>query len=389
MEKIYLDNSATTALCEEAKEAMISAMESFGNPSSLHYEGLKANKLLCESRQKVLSALCVKDPKDGELIFTSCGTEADNIAVFGSVYAKKRRAANRIITTNSEHPAIENAMKKLEEDGFEVIRLSTRDGVIDLEEFKNVMNDSVLLVSIMMVNNETGAYYDVKRLFKYAKSVKPDVITHCDAVQGFMKVKFSPKEIYADLLTVSAHKIHGPKGVGALYVSSDILRKKQLVPIMQGGGQEHLFRSGTENIIGIVGFGAAAEASAVSLSENIEKMDSLRKYAIQKLSSLDVRFNIPKGAAAPHILNITLPSIKSETMLHHLSADGICVSSGSACSSHSHHISASLHGFGLSDFDSDCSLRISLSEYNTIDDIDCLEKSLKAGLDKLVRIRKK
>ena len=389
MKEVYLDNSATTALCEEAKRAMISAMETYGNPSSLHYEGLKANKILSEARGKILSSLGLRNAKDENLIFTSCGTEADNLAVLGSAYAKVRRAANRIITTDSEHPAIENAMRKLENDGFEVVRLSTHGGVLDFDKFKNVMDESVLLVSIMMVNNETGACYDVKKFFKYAKSVKPDVITHCDAVQGFMKLKFSPKEIYADLLTVSAHKIHGPKGVGALYVNSDILRKKQLVPIIQGGGQERLFRSGTENIIGIAGFGAAAESSASKLSENIEKMNSLRKYALQRLSSLNVKFNIPKGDTAPHILNITLPSIKSETMLHHLSANGICVSSGSACSSHSHHISASLHGFGLSDFDADCSLRISLSEYNTRDDIDCLEKSLNTGIISLVKINRR
>ena len=389
MKEIYLDNSATTPLCVEAKEKMISAMEIYGNPSSLHKIGLVANDLLSDARAKVLASLGVRGAKAENLVFTSCGTEADNLALFGVAYAKSRRASNRIITTDSEHSAVENSMKKLEEDGFEVIRLSTKNGVLDLEEFKSVMNEKTLLVSIMTVNNETGAHYDVKKLFKYAKSVKADVITHTDAVQGYMKCKFSPFEINADLVSISAHKIHGPKGVGALYISPEIIKKKQIVPTMIGGGQESLFRSGTENLVGIAGFAAAAEASYKNLASNIAKMRELRDCAIEKLSALDVKLNLPSGESAPHIINLTLPCIKSETMLHHLSNDGICVSSGSACSSHSKNISRSLHGFGLSDFDADCSIRISLSHYNTKEDIDALISSLSDGISRLVRINRK
>ena len=389
MKEIYLDNSATTPLCAEAKEKMISAMEIYGNPSSLHKIGLVANNLLSDARAKVLASLGVRGAKAENLVFTSCGTEADNLAIFGVAYAKSRRASNRIITTDSEHSAVENSMKKLEEDGFEVIRLSTKNGALNFEEFKSVMNEKTLLVSIMAVNNETGARYDVKELFKYAKSVNRDVITHTDAVQGYMKCKLSPSEINADLVSISAHKIHGPKGVGALYISPEIIKKKQIVPTMIGGGQESLFRSGTENLVGIAGFAAAAEASYKNLASNIAKMRELRDYAIEKLSSLDVKLNLPSGESAPHIINLTLPCIKSETMLHHLSADGICVSSGSACSSHSKNVSRSLHGFGLSDFDADCSIRISLSHYNTKEDVDALISSLSDGISRLVRINRK
>lgn len=389
MKEIYLDNSATTPLCDEAKEKMISAMEIYGNPSSLHKIGLVANDLLSDARAKVLSSLGVRGAKAENLVFTSCGTEADNLAIFGTVYAKSRRVSNRIITTDSEHSAVENSMKKLEEDGFEIIRLSTKNGVLDFEEFKSVMNEKTLLVSLMMVNNETGAHYDVKKFFGYAKSVSRDVITHTDAVQGYMKCKFSPAEIKADLVSISAHKIHGPKGVGALYISPEIIKKKQIVPTMIGGGQENLFRSGTENLIGIAGFAAAAEASYKNLASNIAKMCELRDYAIEKLSAIDVKLNLPKGDSAPHIINLTLPCIKSETMLHHLSSSGICVSSGSACSSHSRNVSRSLHGFGLSDFDADCSIRISLSHYNTKEDIDALISSLSDGTSRLVRINRK
>ena len=242
----------------------------------------------------------------------------------------------------------------------------------------------------MLVNNETGALYDIKKLFEMAKRKNAEVVTHCDAVQGFLKVPFTPKSLCADLVSISAHKIHGPKGVGALYISPDVIKKKQIKPIMLGGGQESTLRSGTENIIGIAGFGAAAEAGFKSLGADVSYLKELRSYALSKLSSLDVKINLPCGEYAPHVINITLPSIKSETMLHHLSASGIYVSSGSACSSNSatKKISRALRGFGLSDFDADCSMRISLSRYNAKDDIDCLIAHLDEGISKLVKINR-
>lgn len=388
MREIYLDNSATTPICEEAKSLMIEAMECFGNPSSLHKKGFDSSKMISDARNKVLTSLFVRNGKAENLIFTSSGTEADNLALMGVAYAKTRRA-NRIITTDSEHSAIENTLKCLENDGFEIIRLSTKNGVIDINEFKAAMNKNTLLVSIMHVNNETGAVYNIKECFKLAKDINPDVVTHTDAVQSYMKVKVSPTELNADLVTISAHKIHGPKGIGALYVSPEVIKKKQLKPIIYGGGQEFGFRSGTENLLGIVGFGGAAERGFKNLSKDITKMRELRSYALEKLSVLNVSVNSSAGDCAPHIINITLPSIKSETMLHHLSAKGIFVSSGSACSSNSatKRVSRALRGFGLSDFEADCSMRISFSPYNTKEDIDELIINLNDGIDKLVKIK--
>lgn len=388
MKEIYLDNSATTPICEEAKRGMIDAMEFYGNPSSLHSKGFASSKMIADARNKVLSSLFVRGGKAENLVFTSGGTEADNLALLGVAYAKTRRA-NKIITTNSEHSAIDNTLKELEEDGFEVIKLSTKNGVIDIDEFKANMSKNTLLVSLMHVNNETGAVYNIKECFKFAKSINPDVVTHTDAVQSYMKMKVSPNELGADLISISAHKIHGPKGIGALFISSEVIKKKQIKAIIFGGGQEGAFRSGTENLIGIVGFGEAAERGFKNLSCDVRKLRELRQYAIDKLSSINVKINLPKCECAPHILNIMLPSIKSETMLHYLSANGIYVSSGSACSSNSatKRVSRALKGFGLSDFEADCSMRISFSPYNTKEEIDILCDSLKEGIDKLVKIK--
>ena len=389
MRNIYFDNSATTPICEEAKNVMIEAMEHYGNPSSLHSKGFESSKIIAEARNKILTSLFVRNGKQENLIFTSSGTEADNLALLGVAYAKTRRA-NRIITTDSEHSAIENTLKNLENDGFEVVRLSTKNGVIDLDELEKVMNKNTLLVTMMNVNNETGAFYNIKECFGIAKMINPDVVTHTDAVQSYMKMKVSPVELKADLVSISAHKIHGPKGIAALYVSSDVIKKKQLKPIIYGGGQESGFRSGTENLIGIAGFGAAAEAGYKNLSRDVKQLRELREYTLSKLKELDVRVNLPAGECAPHIINLTLPSIKSETMLHHLSACGIFVSSGSACSSNSasKKVSRALRGFGLSDDEADCSMRISFSHLNTKDEVDALVLALSEGINKLVRINR-
>ncbi len=387
MKNIYFDNSATTPICDEAKNAMIEAMEHYGNPSSLHSKGFESSKIIADARNKILASLFVRNGKQENIIFTSSGTEADNLALLGVAYAKTRRA-NRIITTDSEHSAIENTLNRLENDGFEIIRLSTRNGVINLDEFEAAMNKNTLLVTMMHVNNETGSVYNIKECFRIAKSINPDVVTHTDAVQSYMKMKVSPVELKADLVSISAHKIHGPKGIAALYVNSDIIKKKQLKPIIYGGGQESGFRSGTENLIGIAGFGAAAERGLKTISRDVSTLRQLREYTLSKLETLDVKVNLPAGECAPHIINLTLPSIKSETMLHHLSACGIFVSSGSACSSNSatKKVSRALRGFGLTDAEADCSMRISFSHLNTKDDVDALIIALSEGINKLVRI---
>lgn len=390
---IYLDNSATTPLSVAAKEKIKEALEEFGNPSSLHAAGDRSAALLREARRSVLSTLGVRsmsDEQDRQLVFTSCGTEATSLAILGCAHAKKRREAHRIITTDSEHPSVENALSLLADEGFEIIRLSTRGGVISLDELEEALKKPVFMATLMLVNNETGALYDVKSVFDRVKRAYPDAITHCDAVQGYLKVKLTPALIGADLVTLSAHKIHGPKGVGALYISPSILKEKKISPFLVGGGQEHGMRSGTENVLGILAFSAAALDGYKNMAKNVPYVTELRKYLEERILSADigVRVNAPVGARAPHIVNVTLPSIKSQTMLNFLSAKGIYVSSGSACSSHSNKTSPTLLAFGLDERAADSALRISLSEYNTKEEIDALIEALASGVNTLVKIRR-
>jgi len=385
--EIYLDNSATTPLSSVAKTAMLQAMEIYGNPSSLHAAGQAAERVVSHAREQLLAALGVRRGQ-GSFVFTSCGTEATSLALVGTAYAKARRDATRILTTDSEHPSVSRVLDRLAEDGFEIVRIPTRGGVLDMAALERALDKKILLASFMLVNNETGAQYAVKEAFAKIKAKYPQAVTHCDAVQGFLKVRFTPAGLGADLVTVSGHKLHAPKGVGGLYISSEMIKTKRIVPFLRGGGQESGMRSGTENTVGIASFGAVAEDMHARRGEIEGRLSSLRAYAEEKLSVLDVRINRPTGAYVPYIINLTLPQIKSETMLHHLSGDGIYVSSGSACSSHASHPSESLLAFGLTAAEADCSLRVSLSEYNTEEDVDALCASLAAGLDRLVRIKR-
>lgn len=384
----YLDNSATTPLCGEARDAMLAAMDTYGNPSSLHRVGQDAAMLLRRARSQVASALGVHNPVPGEIIFTASGTEASNTAILGTVFAKKHRVGNRIITTDCEHPSVEEVMKRLEADGFDVVRIPTKGGVLDTDAAIAALEVPTLLVSMMMVNNETGAAFDVQTVFKAAKRKKPATITHCDAVQGFLKLPFTPAGIGADLVTVSGHKIHGPKGVGALYISPALIKQKSVQPYLIGGGQENGLRSGTENMVGICGFGAAAEVGYAQLDVHIAHMTALRDKLTEGLTAAGIQVNIPAGKRAPHIVNLTLPDIKSQTMLNFLSEKGICVSSGSACAAHGGKTSRSLLAFGLSPHEADCSLRVSLSAFNTEDDVQALLDALREGCERLVRIRR-
>ena len=283
---------------------------------------------------------------------------------------------------------MENAVARLEADGFDVVRIPTRGGVLDTDAVRAALTEPVALCTLMLVNNETGARYDVESVFRAVHAAYPAALCHCDAVQGFLKVPFTPAALGADMVTVSAHKIHGPKGVGALYVSAEILKNKHLIPILPGGGQENGYRSGTENTVGIAGFGAAAAAGAASFREDEARLRALRDYGAARLTSLGLRVNAPCGATAPHILSVTVPNIKSETMLHHLSSLGICVSAGSACSSHHREPSRALTAFGLSPADADSTLRISFGSQNTREDVNALCAGLEAGMARLARIRK-
>lgn len=385
--KIYLDNSATTALCEEARDAMLSAMERYGNPSSLHTRGSEAALALREARRTVGEALGERYLKDGQLIFTSCGSEATALALLGSAHAKERRVAKTVLTTDSEHPSVRENLKRLEKEGFAVVYVPTRGGELDMDLVRAHCTRDLFLVSMMLVNNETGARYPLEEVFRLAKAANPDCICHCDAVQGFLKVPMTPRQLGADLVTISAHKIHGPKGVGALYIDRSMLTAKRIVPVLLGGGQEFGLRSGTENTVGIAGFAAAAGVGAARLSEDSAHMRTVAEYLIDGLRARGVQVNLPL-VRAPHIVNFTLPGVKSETMLHFLSERGIAVSSGSACSSHAKHPSETLLAFGLSAKEADCSLRVSLSAENETADMDALLAALDAGLATLVRIHR-
>lgn len=386
--EIYLDNSATTPLCEAAKAKIVDCFDAYGNPSSLHSKGQQAEALIKEARASILLALGSR-ARDDELIFTSCGTEATALALMGSAWAKERREAKRVLISDSEHPATKNTAARMAKEGFEVVEIPTKGGVLDMDALENALSEKIFLASFMLVNNETGAVYDVKSAFAKIKARYPEAITHCDAVQGFMKIPFTPASLGADLISISGHKLHAPKGVGALYVSSEMIKKRKIVAYLAGGGQEKGFRSGTENVLGIAAFGAAVADIKSRFAENREKLRELYLYAASELEKIDgVRINTPYAERADHILNITLPSIKSETALHFLSADGVFVSSGSACSSHSGKTSSTLLAFGLTPAEADCSLRVSFSEYNGRDDVDSLVASLRSALARLVRIKR-
>ena len=384
---IYLDNSATTALSPLARAAMLDAMDHYGNPSSLHEVGVRAGKLLRECRETVAAALGERFIKDGQLIFTGSGTEATALALLGTAGAKERRAATTVLTTDSEHPSVEQNLRALEKQGFRVVRVSTRGGELDMAAVRAACNRDLFMVTMMLVNNETGARYPVEQVFAAAKAASPDCICHCDAVQGFLKVPFTAKSLGADLITLSAHKIHGPKGVGALYIAPHVLTKRAIVPVLDGGGQEFGLRSGTENVIGIAGFAAAAREGFASRGKDIPAMAALSQRLIDGLAGSEIRVNLPANRA-PHVVNITLPDIKSETMLHHLAKRGISVSSGSACASHAKNPSKTLLAFGLTAAEADCSLRVSFSAQNAAQHVDALLTALDEGLKNLIRIKK-
>ena len=388
-EPIYLDNSATTPMCEEALAVFIEVSRShYGNPSSLHALGHDAERIIEGARERILSSLYAKD---GDIIFTSSGTEANNLAIFGRAYAKERfRRKAKVITALGEHASVSAPFDALEKEGYRVAKIPTLGGVIDMEALRRELTREVCLVSFMLVNNETGAVYNIPEAARLVKELSPDAYIHVDATQGYMKIPFSPSGLLADAVTVSAHKIAGPKGVGALYISERVKKEKGLSAVTLGGGQEGGLRSGTENVAGIAAFAAAAERAFASLKPNIRKMEGLRNKLIDVLGC-DARFSeisvTRPPMHAPHILNITLPDIKSETMLHFLSSEGIFVSSGSACSSNSRHHSSALVAYGRSEGEADTSIRISFSPSNTEEEIDTLVSVLAEGLKRLARIK--
>lgn len=378
---IYLDNSATTVVSAAALNKMeIAAAEIWGNPSSLHNAGLAAGRLTEEARNNILSSLGVNDKNTGSLIFCGSGTEANNLAVFGTAYAKTNTRRKRIITDNSQHSSVAAPLSRLEQNNFEIIRIPTIGGKLDADMLAESVNSDTVLVTVILVNNETGARYDVENAFKKVKTINPNTVCHTDAVQAFKKIKFTPDSLNADLISVSGHKLHAPKGIGALYIAGNIIKSKKIIPIILGGGQEAGFRSGTENVPAIAAFGEAVKASY-----NIESIIKTREYLLLHLPD-EIKVNIP-AVYVPHIISLTLPRIKSETMLHFLSAQGICVSNGSACSSRSGHVSPVLISFGLTKLQADCTIRVSLCGNESLSDIDVFINALKNGIESLIRIK--
>lgn len=387
--RIYLDNSATTRICAVALEKYNeTSLDNFGNPSSLHTLGFLAEKELKAARAAICDSL---GERGASVIFTASGSEANNLAILGRAYSKDRyRHGAKIITTKGEHASVSEPMKKLEKEGFKIAYLPTKDGVVSLDALRAELTADTVLVSVMMVNNETGALYDIKSISRIVKERAKDALVHVDATQSYLKMPISMRTLGADMITVSSHKIEGPKGVGALVIGASVLKLRGISPVIFGGGQEGGLRSGTENVPAIAAFGAAVTEGVKNLGENTKKLSELREYLVEKLTRTPALSEISPTLPqmhAPHILNVTLPNIKSETMLHYLSSLGIFVSSGSACSSNTGHLSSALTAYGRSEREADCSIRISFAPYNCKEDVDALCEALEGGISKLARIR--
>lgn len=391
MESIYLDNSATTPLCDEAAEKIeYVAKNIYGNPSSLHTLGMNAEKEIEEARKNIFSAMGASKygkVKPQMLVFTSSGTEANNLALIGAATAKERRRGGKIIVGETEHPSVTETAKYLSSLGYKVAFIPSPKGVWDKEKYLYELTQDTILVSAMLVNNETGAINNIKEIADAAREKNPEVLVHCDAVQGFLKTPEPLSSFPADLITVSSHKIGGPKGVGALFVREKVLTSKGIVPVIHGGGQEYGLRSGTENTIGIAGFGAAAKIGEKTLAEELSKFSRLRKLAENIISEKlpEIRINTPSCRHADHIISLTIPGIRSETMLHFLSSRGIYVSSGSACSSNTGHKSHVLLSYGMSENEADSTIRVSLGKCNSESDIEKLCDALSCGIASLAR----
>lgn len=369
---IYLDNSATTKPCAEAVEAVAGALtRDWGNPSALYDFGISAARQLRAARHAVAAAMGAEPDR---VFFTSCGTEADNWAVYGTAKRFGKRGKH-IVTTAMEHHAILNCMKDLEAQGFEVTYLQPDAlGNISADALKAALRKDTILVSVMMVNNEAGSVMPIAQMAKLTHRLCPDAIFHTDAVQGFLKIPFQAKTLGADLISVSSHKIHGPKGAGALYISP---RLKSFPPFIQGGGQEGGYRSGTEGTPALFGFAAAAEAGGKTFREDIARERGLLENLCARLEALPgVQLN---GAHdAPHILSVSIPGVPTQNSINVLQDAGICVSAGSACAKgHRSHV---LTAMGVSEKAIDSAFRVSLSRETTQEEIDALVQVIRENI---------
>lgn len=371
-QEYYLDNAATTIPCKEAVEAACYAMTScFGNPSSLHRKGFQAEQLLNQTRATIAKAI-VADPR--EIIFTSGATESNTLAIIGAAMAAKRRG-HRIVTTTIEHPSVLASMDYLASEGFEIVCIPPKDGVYTAEQFAEAVDEHTILVSMMLVNNEVGLILPVFEAAKQIKRKYPNIIVHCDAVQGFMKVPVRMKDSSVDLLSFSGHKIYAPKGVGALYIKRGV----RVLPIIHGGGQQQGVRSGTESVPLIAALGAAVSAGMATMPEDSSHAVGLNTMLRERLKALGMEINSPADGQ-PYILNICpSPNIRSEIMLHFLEERGVYVSSGSACSRGKKNYVLDEVGVNYPD----SAIRVSLGRYTTKDDIEALITGLTEGVERL------
>ena len=366
---IYLDNAATTTVFPEVAEAMTEVLTTiYGNPSSMHVMGFDAEKKVKQAADTISHLLKV-DAK--EIVFTSGGTESNNMALIGSAFGY-HRSGKHIITTAIEHASVYNPMFYLEEQGFEVTYLPVdSNGIVKLDKLKEALREDTILVSIMYVNNEVGSVQPIEEIARIVKEYKKDILFHVDAIQAFGKISIYPKKMGIDMLSVSGHKIHGPKGIGFLYMK-DRLKVK---PIILGGGQQKDMRSGTENVPGIVGMAVAADLMNQRHEELMDNMSACKKRLMEGALAIEAVYN--NSGEAPHIVSLSFPGIRSEVLLHALEEKGICVSSGSACSSNHPQVSGTLKGMGLTKEKYESTIRFSFSYYTTMEEIETTIEALK------------
>ena len=370
--EVYLDNSSTTRCFDEVAQLTHKILcEHYGNPSSMHHKGVEAEQYVRDARETLAKILKVSEK---EILFTSGGTESDNIALIGTAMANHRRGRH-LITTRIEHPAVLQPMAYLQNQGFEVTYLPVdKEGRIRLQDLERAIRQDTILVSIMHTNNEIGSIQPIAEPGALIKRCNPQTLFHVDAVQGFGKFRIYPKKMQIDMLSVSAHKIHGPKGIGFLYVREGA----KVNPIMYGGGQQKGMRSGTENVAGIAGMAMAAEMVYRDLDRDMEKMYGLREMLISGASRIEgIRVNgCPGREGTAHIVSLSVPGVRSEVLLHALEERGIYVSAGSACAAHKPQPSATLKAIGVEKELLESTIRFSLSVFTTKEEIEYTVQAL-------------
>ena len=375
---IYLDNAATTRVCPEAAEIAYKMMtENFGNPSSTHQVGREAAAALKKARKQVADALgCMPE----ELYFTSCGSEADNWAIVRGAESMFRKGKH-VITSTVEHDAVRESMKELERRGYEVTWLSPDEtGAVPVSSVAAALRSDTILVSLMLVNNETGAITDIPGVSKALKAAGSAALLHTDAVQGFLKVSFQAKTLGADMISISGHKIHAPKGIGALYIRKGMKPAAKMLPYIMGGHQENEMRAGTENLPQIAAFGVAAELGRKEQKHAAEHMEQLRAHIVERLQQ-ELPGVVFIGGGAPHVLSLSLPGYRSEVLMNFLDRNGICVSRSSACKQgRRSHV---LEAMGLSPKVIDGAIRVSFSRYTTMEEADALCDALEEAKESL------